>query len=605
MKKKKPLIWQLYPSYVLITILSLVAATWFATSTLRQFLLEQYAQDLEARARLLEEQVVEYLDKKNEQGIDQLCKRSGSRGKTRITVISPSGKVMGDSQKDPGEMDNHVDRPEVLQALSNEMGVSTRYSRTLQQNMMYVGIPLKHQRETIGVLRTALPLTSVEETLKSIQLKIVIGGVFVALLAALVSLFISRRITRPIEEIRRGAEHFSRGDLNYRLHVSGSEEIENLSKTMEKMAEDLDTRINTITRQRSEMEAVFSSMVEGVLAVDIEERVISINRAASEMLFCDPSGAEGMSIQEISRNTALQEFVREAVQGVEPIERDIVIYAKGERLLNARGMPLLDGKKRQVGAVIVLDDVTRFRQLESIRRDFVANVSHEIKTPITAIKASVETLKDGALKNPKDANRFLDITKKHVDRLEAIIEDILSLSRIERGVEKQGITLREGPIKHVLTAALSLCESQATAKHIHLDLACDNDLTSIIDPDLLEQAIVNLLDNAIKYSDEKSTIQAKAFQTDNEIVISVHDKGCGIAEEHLPRIFERFYRVDKARSRKVGGTGLGLAIVKHIAQAHGGHVSVESTVGKGSTFAIYLPVKRNQTSSKKDDRYGI
>jgi two-component system phosphate regulon sensor histidine kinase PhoR len=367
------------------------------------------------------------------------------------------------------------------------------------------------------------------------------------------------------------------------------EELAGLSETMNQMAGELQERINTITAQRNELEAVLSSMVEGVLAVDMEERIISMNDAAAEIFHCDPSEAEGRSIQEVVRHPDLQKFVGDALSSETPVEKDVVLYAAEEQILNGLGTALRDAQGKRGGALIVLNDVTQLRRLETIRRDFVANVSHEIKTPITAIKGFVETLRDGAAKNHKDAERFLEIIDKHVDRLEAIIEDLLSLSRIERQAEREEILLQEGAIKDVLQTAIQVCQVKAAPKHIRLDLSCEEGLTAKINPALLEQAVVNLLDNAIKYSDAESAVTVAATTQDHEVMIAVVDHGSGIEKRHLDRLFERFYRVDRARSRKLGGTGLGLAIVKHIIQAHGGRVSVESQPGKGSTFTLHLP----------------
>ena len=289
------------------------------------------------------------------------------------------------------------------------------------------------------------------------------------------------------------------------------------------------------------------------------------------------------------RNVVLHEFVRNTLSSQKPVEKDIVLYTGGERFIDGHGTVLRDALGKQMGALIVLNDVTRIRRLENVRREFVANVSHEIKTPITAIKGFVETLRDGAVKNPEDAERFLGIIENHAERLEAIIEDLLSLSRIEREAERGKIALVEGRVQDVVQMAVQVCEMSARAKEIKIKCSCDKDIVSKINAPLLEQAIVNLLDNAIKYSAVGSTIRVEASQTAEEIKIDVRDQGCGIEEEHLPRLFERFYRVDKARSRQLGGTGLGLAIVKHITQAHGGQVSVESVPGKGSTFSIRLP----------------
>ena len=589
MPKKRRLLWQLYPSYLLITIISLVAVTWYASESLKHFFLEQTASDLKVRARLFEKQVLEYIDPPDEKAVDLLCKKIGKSAATRITIILPSGKVVGDSEKDPAKMDNHVDRPEFIEALNGPSGTSTRYSRTLEKDMMYVGIPIKKKNHILAVVRTSVPVNDIDLVLKSMKIKIAFGCLVVAVFAAMLSLFVSRRITRPIEQIKIWAESIARGECRLRPPVAESEEIGALSESLNRMAVDLREHIDTVMRQRNEIEAVLSSMVEGVIAVDMEERVISMNHAAAKMFGCDLAEAQGRSIQEVVRNTVLQQFVKNALSSQEAVEKEIVLSSNGDRFLNGHGTLLRDAEGKQIGALIVLNDVTRLLRLEKIRREFVANVSHEIKTPITAIKGFVETLLDGAVENHEDAERFLEIIGKHVDRLEAIIEDLLSLSRIEQEAGREEVVLDEGRLKDVLETAIQICEAGAMAKKIEIELSCAEEIVAKIDPQLLEQAVVNLIDNAIKYSNDGGIVRVEALQGENEIIISVHDQGCGIEKEHLPRLFERFYRADKARSRQLGGTGLGLAIVKHIAQAHGGRVAVESIPGKGSIFSIHLP----------------
>jgi two-component system phosphate regulon sensor histidine kinase PhoR len=330
-------------------------------------------------------------------------------------------------------------------------------------------------------------------------------------------------------------------------------------------------------------------MVEGIIAVDNEERIISVNQAAAQMLEIKPDDIQNRSIQEVVRNTDLQNFVIKALASDETIETDFIFHGDSELILNGHSSILTDGAGEGIGALIVLNDVTQLRRLENIRKDFVANVSHEIKTPITAIKGFVETLRDGAMENHDDADRFLIIIENHVERLSAIIEDLLSLSRIEQEVEKEEVVLRESSIKDVLLTAAQVCQVNASSKDIRILVSCEEGLKARINSPLLEQAVVNLLDNAIKYSEKDSEINVEVRQVNKETIISVRDHGCGIDKEHLSRLFERFYRVDKARSRKLGGTGLGLAIVKHITQAHQGYVEVESVPKKGSTFSLHLP----------------
>ncbi|MCD6297675.1 MAG: HAMP domain-containing protein [Deltaproteobacteria bacterium] len=589
MKKKKRLLWQIYPSYLLITLISLVAVTIYAGSSFREFYLDRIAGDLRARAYLLEKQIIQFLDPMDTKVVDVLCKELGKLSTTRITVILPSGTVIGDSHDDPDRMDNHALRPEVIQAKKGNVGRSIRFSITLQQRMMYVAVPLTDHKRIVAVIRTSLPVTPIDEKLMSIQTQIAFGGLLIAFVAAGISLYVSRRISRPIEKMKEGAEHFARGDLSHRLPETELQEIGSLADALNQMAVQLDDRIKMIINQRNELEAVLSSMEEGVIAFDKDERIISINQAAARIFEKTPKHMLNRSIQEVIRNSELQQFVNQALSSTDNLEGDITLYHEGERIIYLHSTSLRDSNEDQIGVLVVMNDVTQMRRLENIRRDFAANVSHEIKTPLTAIKGFVETLRHGSVKNPEEIKRFLSIIEKHVNRLTEILEDLISLSRIEQDDEKKAIKLRKNSIKNVLQTAIGNCREIADLKNITIDCVCEENLSAMIDPLILEQAIVNLLDNAIKYSEAESTIYVKAKQINDEIILSVKDSGCGIGKEHLPRLFERFYRADKARSRKLGGTGLGLAIVKHIAQAHGGRISVESMPGKGSAFTIHLP----------------
>jgi len=587
--KRRRLFWQLYPSYLLIVLIAIVAVTWYASSATRDFFLEQTASDLAARAHLFESQVAHHLAPVNGPAIDRLAKKMGSFADTRITVLLPSGEVVGDSHETPSAMDNHADRTEVREAIRSGLGQSVRFSRTLQKNLMYVASAVKKDGRIIGVVRTAIPLSAIDLALKGIEKKIVLWGGIIALFATLVSLFVSRRITRPIEEIRKWSTAIAGGDFRRKPEVRASEEIEALSISLTHMAEELREQLDMVVRQRNEIHAMFASMAEGVFALDMGGHIISMNRAAEHLLACRFEEVKGRSIQEVARNSEMQRFVQEALSSTQPLERDILMSTLEGVVTHCHGSSLKDSENRQIGVIVVLNDVTRLRRLENVRREFVANVSHEIKTPITAIKGFVETLSDGALKNPGDAERFLRIIDSHVNRLEAIVEDLLNLSRVEQGTEEGSIERVPHAISHILDTAIQICRERARSKDIRIDVAGPESIRAKINPPLIEQAVVNLLDNAVKYSPEGSPIRVEVNQGEDEIHIAVHDQGCGISKTHLPRVFERFYRVDKARSRRLGGTGLGLAIVKHIAEAHGGRVSVESTPGKGSTFTIHLP----------------
>jgi two-component system phosphate regulon sensor histidine kinase PhoR len=589
MKKKKRLLRHLFPSYLLITLLSLIAVTWFASRSIRNFYLEQTAADLLARARLLKSQMAQFLGPLETRVVDAVCKEVGESSTTRFTVILPSGRVIGDSNENPAVMDNHASRPEVITARNGDIGKSIRFSMTLRKRMMYVAIPLKDKEKIIAVIRAALPITAIDQALKAIQIKILLGGLFISLLAAGISLYVSRRISRPIEKLKKGADFFARGNLSHRLPGTDLVEIDSLIEALNQMAVQLEDRLNMIVRQKNELTAVLSSMAEGVIAVDMDERIISINKAAARIFEDLPQNLLNRSIPEAIRNPDLQKFINRALSSKENLEEDITLYQRGERILYVHHTPLEDGGGRQSGILVVFNDVTHLRKLENIRKDFAANVSHEIKTPLTAIKGFVETLRTGEVTDPKETERFLAIIEKHVNRLTAIIEDLMKLSKIEQRDETSEIRLEESSVKSVILSAIQTCREKATAKNITVDLVCPEDISVRLDSRLIAQAVVNLLDNAINYSSEKSDIQISATLKNQELRIIVQDHGIGIPKEHLSRLFERFYRVDKARSRELGGTGLGLAIVKHIAHAHGGRVSVDSTFGKGSAFSLHLP----------------
>jgi two-component system phosphate regulon sensor histidine kinase PhoR len=379
------------------------------------------------------------------------------------------------------------------------------------------------------------------------------------------------------------------GNWTARVLASEQRELSELTEAFNRMANRIQERVGVLTQNNNEQKAVLASMAEGVLAVDSQERVISLNRASSRLLGLDQNQAQGRPLQEVVRNADLSRFITRALACPEPIEADVLLLGDRERVMQAHGSRLHDLEGRAIGAVVVLNDVTDFRRLEHIRRDFVANVSHELKTPVTSIKGFVETLLDGAMQDPVDAERFLRIIAKQADRLHAIIEDLLALSKIEQSEDADDIVLEPAPVRGVLEAALNVCQSGAAEKQIEITLICESSLSAKINPLLLEQAVVNLLDNAVKYSEPGREVALSADTIDGEVTIAVADRGCGIAAQHLTRVFERFYRVDRARSRKLGGTGLGLAIVKHIVQAHHGRVTVESTPGIGSTFTIHLP----------------
>ncbi len=596
---RKRLLWLLFPSQLIVTLTALFAFIWFGAYAIRSFHLEQTAAGLTARARLLEGSVRTYLERDDQAGLLAFCREAGHNSGTRITVVAHDGLVLADSHEEPARMENHGDRPEIIAALAGGIAPATRYSQTLQARLMYLAIPLREQDKTVAVLRTALPVTAVDQALAAIHRQIAWGCLLVVLLVAGLAWVLSRRISKPLEEMRQGAERFANGEFSERMKEAGSLELAGLARAMNGMAAQLDNRIATIVRQRNQLQAVFSSMVEGVITVDSQGKVLDLNGAAARFLDVGLEKIKGRSLRVAVRNTQLQGFVERALASPEPIEGELTIVATegAERHFSLHGVRLQEADGIEAGALLVLDDVTSLRRLENIRRDFVANVSHELKTPITSIEGFSETLLDGALSEPEDARRFVEIIAKQSKRLHTIVEDLLTLSRLEQEARREEIGLGELPLAETLRAATQACAGRAAERGVSLELRCPEEVRAAINPTLLEQALVNLVDNAVKYGKEGGRVSVEAESGTDEVLIRVQDDGPGIAKEDLDRIFERFYRVDKGRSAKLGGTGLGLSIVKHIVQAHRGRIEVTSEVGKGTTFTIRLDKGKHHENS--------
>jgi len=575
----------------LISIFALLIVTWYASSLGRQFYIDETGQSLRNQANFIHDIVVNLQLELNDPKLPAMLSNPSHAISVRTTIIDSSGLVLADSEKDPNQMENHKSRPEIIQAQQDGFGEKIRFSHTLQRKMMYVALRFRLHDGQIYYIRTSKNLSDIEGTIAASQQRIVISGLVMALVALLIGFVVSRRITTPLEQIIRRVKHISDGDFSLQLPKPKTREMAQLSDSLNEMTRQIDDKLQTIMRQKNEQKAVFESMLEGVVAVDTSARIISINTAAYRLLRISKINVSGEDIRNVIPDGQIAELLVSVLEEGEPLEDEITVGGNPEQCLKLNARSLRDDPGKTIGALLVLNDVTRLRQLEKVRKEFVSNVSHELRTPLTSIKGFAEALKDGALDDKENAARFVDIIYRQTDRLSLILEDILSLSRLDRdGEGETQIELYDDTLLSVVEAAVQTCSINADKNHVQVEINCEGSCVAKINSQLLEEALTNLIDNAIKYSPEKGIIHVQCYRENETFILSVQDQGRGIPKEHLPRIFERFYRVDKARSRKLGGTGLGLAIVKHIAQIHGGSVAVDSEPGKGSVFKIILPV---------------
>jgi two-component system phosphate regulon sensor histidine kinase PhoR len=521
-----------------------------------------------------------------------LARRIGRNIKARVTVIAPDGVVLGDSEKGWKGllgMDNHLQRPEVQEALARGSGSSMRFSRSVHRHMLYVAFsPAGPGNPVDGIVRVSLPLTEVHEALESARNPILVASVLGMGLTVLLSLFIGRRMTSGLTALAGAAREFQAGRFHHPIAVHSRDELGVLADVWSRMASSLEARISEIESDRIKLAAILDHLAEGVLAFDCEGRLMAMNPGAEALTGISLADALGKSPIEIVRNQALQEMMTAVIEAGGARMGEIVVDAFKPTVWWARcvGTGRCEGR---VCGILVLSDITERKKAEGMRRDFVANVSHELRTPLTSLKGFIETLLAGAVRDPVQAERFLKMMEEDTARLARLIGDLLDLSRIEAGdIKLRMETLNLGD---EIARAVSLFEERARAKKIVIENRVPENppVQVTADRDRLRQVLVNLLDNAVKFNRENGRISVDARPEPGAVRVRVEDTGIGIPREAVERVFERFFRVDKGRSRAEGGTGLGLAIVKHLVEAHGGEISCESNPGKGSVLSFTLP----------------
>ena len=519
----------------------------------------------------------------------ELAKRIGSVLGIRATVISASGVVTGDSElekNDLARIENHMNRPEIQSAIKNGFGASKRFSTTIKKYMLYVASPIGRGGRD-GFLRLAMPLSEIEDAERGLRKIIVAAVVFMLALALALGYLISILVSRPLIEMASIARKLAKGDFSKKTLVRSSDEIGDLARAMNYMADEIGSKVNSLSSEKAKLGAVVSGMFEGVILTNEKGEIVLANPSIYKLFMVD-SSPEGKVPIEMVRSAIIQDIVDRVLKEKQRLTtKELIINVPEEKVIQVNGVPVMEKGKLE-GAILVFHDITELRRLERVRQDFVANVSHELRTPISSIKGYAETLLEGAINDKANAKDFVEIIYRDSERLAKLIDDILDLSRIES--DKMKMALLPTDFAGTLERSIAIMAKQAKAKLIAVKMDLPESLPKILaDEARISQVLINLLDNAIKYTKEGGSVTVSARPKDKYIQIDVSDTGIGIPEEDISRIFERFYRVDKARSRELGGTGLGLSIVKHIVQAHDGEVWVKSLVGHGSTFSFIIP----------------
>ena len=544
--------------------------------TLRTFYLHQLEGSLDKLALVLSDQFVPYLEKENGEVIDHLAKVYGKKLKIRITVIAPDGTILGDSERDPKTMENHANRPEIKQALKRGRGTSLRFSATLQKYMLYLAIPVYKNEKILGIFRVSLFAEEINELLGKLKRQLFNSILFLSLFASLLALFFSQTFSCPLALLAEAVSSIAKGNLKTHVNIKSNDELGQLARHLNEMARQLERLFQELSLEREELKAIMHGLQAGLVVLDLEGKILMANKSFEDIT--QTKEIQGKFYWEILREPALNTFLQQLRQQPTNCLQEIAI---GNNLFLCSATYM----RRRKRLVLIFHDITPLKEIERVKKDLVASVSHELKTPLTAIRGYIETL----LEEEKDEKKhyYLEILDRHTKRLCNIVNDLLTLSALET---KKELTLEEVNLAALLKKLKDFFASRLEEKKLNFRINIAPKLEPIVaDGFKLEQLFLNLLDNAIKYT-EKGEISVEISPLGpDQIKIVVADTGPGIPKEHLPYIFERFYVVDKSRSRRSGGTGLGLSIVKHIVQLHGGKIKVESQLGKGTRFIIILP----------------
>ena len=588
------LLWRLYAGYVVIILISALIVGVLISRQATENGMKEIDQSLLVRTELLAEIARQSLDKLSaEPGTDSLQKTLVQLGQTtesRLTIIDREGNVIADSRELPQNMDNHGERPEIIDARDKGMGITSRFSQTLQQQMLYRAKPVFSEQHIIGYVRVSLPLTFIDNKLAQLRFIVFVSASIAVIAALIMGFFFARRLSAPLASMTEVADAISRGDYEQRISIRQNDEIGQLADAFNRMATSSSQRIIEITDDHSRLSKILSGMVEGVIGVDQNQKISHINQAAADLLELSPADSIGQPIWEVVRVREIIEAMEQSIKTGEVVKTQMRRLSEtADQVVDIYAAALNNDHQESIGAVIVLHDISELDRLVRVRRDFVANASHELKTPITAIRGLAETILDDADMKVKTRLEFVEKIHAQSLRLSSQVTDLMTISRLESEQNKPKIERcnLSQMVRRSAEASQAACDDKGL--NLLVDVS-DDDLVISGDRQGLAQMIDNLIDNAIKYTPTEGSINISLEKIQDTARLTVKDTGIGISYQHQQRIFERFYRVDKARSRELGGTGLGLSIVKNIAEQHGGSVSLKSQPGFGSSFTVLLPL---------------
>jgi two-component system phosphate regulon sensor histidine kinase PhoR len=578
---KRTIFLKVFGGYLLVIIAFTSFLLLFSLSTIKNFYLDTLAHDLEKLGEALKLKIIPYLENARQAELDAFIKKFGADIDTRITVIDREGVVLADSDEDPKVMNNHKFRPEVAMAFRGELGRSLRFSNTVGADMLYIGLPIEREGHLSEALRVSLYVKDINRLYDGLRSNIWRIIIILSLISLAGAFFLSRSLTQPIKKMKSASERIAAGDFDARVFLKNRDELKDLAAGLNLMTERIQYQFSEMSRQKEELNSILFSIADSLLAIDRQGKILFSNKIFQDIFQVE--NPEGKFYWEAIRDREFNEFIKEVQEKKKNMAKEL---GRDGRLYLCRAI-LLSSREE---IVISMHDLTEMKRVEQIKKDFISNVSHELRTPLTAIKGYVETLKE---EGGEKCHGYVDVIDRHTNRLINIVKDLLLLSELEEGETK--LEFGQIDLENMIKSILKIFDQNLKQKDLFIQVHREPDFPLVEgDPFRLEQMFINIIDNAVKYT-EKGKIEIFLKRENKEFIsIAIQDSGIGIPKNHLPRIFERFYVVDKSRSRKLGGTGLGLSIVKHIALLHHGKVTVESTLGEGTKFTVILPIKPPQ-----------